>query len=97
MDNSAIVPMEVFNSLSKSDQITALCDYHECSDKKRKLHRDQYVKRGWNPHPPRRFLSWWNKDGPKLTEAATGRGWALITATRAFNCEAVRQVYANHT
>ncbi len=75
------------------DEINDLCDQAGCNEKIRKIHSAQYVDRRWNPHPPRAFLSWWNQDGPKLTVAATGTAWEDIDAVRAFNCEAVRQVY----
>jgi hypothetical protein len=87
------VPMDVFNSMSKDEQIAALCNYHECSKKIRAVHRDQFVLRQWNPHPPQRFVAWWSKTGALDTEKATDRSWLGIDAERAFNCEAVRQVY----
>ncbi len=76
-----------------SEEIESLCEQAGCKESIQKLHHAQYVDRHWNPHPPRAFLSWWNQDGPKLTHAATDRQWADIDAVRAYNCEAVRQVY----
>ena len=93
MRKDLIVPLEEFNQMSKTEQITALCDVYECNPKKRKIHMDQYVWRQWNPHPPQGFLSWWNRNGAQLTEAKTGRTWIGIDAVRAFNCEAVRETY----
>lgn len=87
------VPMDEFNRMSRKDQISALCDYHECSAKQRKIHKDQYVHNSWNPHPPTRFVNWWGRSGALDTEKFTGRTWLGIDAIRAFNCEAVREVY----
>ena len=94
MDESAIVSMEVFNGMSREDQITALCDYHECNKKKRVLHREQYVIKRWNPHPPTRFVDWWRGAGVKQTEGETDRAWLGVKPVVAFNCEAVREVYS---
>ncbi len=87
-----IPTQEEFNAMDKSVQIDTLCTVHECKEKKKKIHHKQYVFEKWNPHPPQRFLRWWNKDGIAQTENATGREWK-IDAIRAFNCEAVREVY----
>ncbi len=76
-----------------SEEISDMCDQAGCNDKIRKIHLSQYADRRWNPHPPRAFLSWWNQDGPKLARDATDRYFDDIDAVRAFNCEAVRQVY----
>ena len=76
--------MEQFNQMSPADQIGALCNYHECKPKIRKIHFDQYVYRRWNPHPPTRFVAWW-KLHPDVSEKTT----ALL----AFNCENYRQQY----
>ena len=86
--------MDEFNEMSKSEQINALCDFHECNEKKRKIHFRQYVHKRWNPHPPRRFVQWWEKDGGAIfTEQKTGRRWAGVETRVAFNCEAVREAY----
>lgn len=85
--------MEEFNSMSKSDQIDSLCAVHECNEKKRKIHRKQYVDDRWNPHPPMRFVFWWNQGGATYTEKATARPWVGIDSVVAFNCEAVREAY----
>lgn len=87
------VPMDEFNRMSKKEQIESLCDYHECNPKQRKIHREQYVDRKWNPHPPHRFETWWSTTGALETEKKTERTWLGIDAVRAFNCEAVREVY----
>jgi hypothetical protein len=87
------VPMDEFNRMSKQDQIESLCDYHECSSKKRKMHKEQYVHERWNPHPPKKFCDWWNSVGALDTEKKINRTWLGVDANRAFNCEAVREVY----
>lgn len=87
------IPMNEFNRMNLKDQINALCDYHECDKKLRQLHVEQYTQRRWNPHPPRRFIKWWATDGVHMTEKKTDRAWTGIDAVRAFNCEAVREVY----
>ena len=79
--------------LSLANEISDLCDQHGCNDKIQKLHHAQFVDKGWNPHPPQAFINWWGSIGIKATEKATGRGWGEIDAIRAFNCEAVREVY----
>jgi hypothetical protein len=89
----AEIPMDEFKNLTRKEQIAALCEYHECKPKIAKIHHDQYVNRRWNPHPPRRFVQWWIKDGAKQTEGETGRAWVGIDPERAFNCEAAREVY----
>lgn len=81
------------NNRQLTDEITDLCEQAGCSDKIAKIHLRQYVHGSWNPHPAREFLSWWNKGGPKLIEAATGSYWRSIDAVRAFNCDEVRKVY----
>jgi hypothetical protein len=93
MNPKAAVPMEEFNQMTKDEQIAALCAFHECKPKVAKIHRDQYVFRKWNPHPPQRFVDWWGTDGVAQTEKRTDRAWSAIDAERAFNCEAVREVY----
>jgi hypothetical protein len=85
--------MEEFNALDKAGQIKALCAFHECNEKQRKIHYAQYVNRRWNPHPPQRFVRWWNGDGPLYTEKKTGRAWLGVEPRIAFNCEAVREAY----
>lgn len=84
---------EEFNRMDKTEQIDALCSVHECNEKKRKIHFKQYVHGQWNPHPPSRFIQWWKSGGVQATEKKTNRGWESIDAIRAFNCEAVREVY----
>lgn len=97
MRKDLIPEMIEFNAMSKPEQIETLCAVHECSEKIRKIHRDQYVNRRWNPHPPERFVNWWKELGWLQTEKKSERGWSIsdepIDAARAFNCEAVREVY----
>ncbi len=75
------------------DEIESLCEQAGCNEKIQKIHHAQYVDRRWNPHPPRAFLSWWNKDGPDITEKATSRAWGDIDAVRAYNCEPAREQF----
>lgn len=74
-------------------EIDDLCEHHGCSNKIRKIHFDQYVFRQWNPHPPSRFVTWWQSEGPVFTEKKTARGWFGINTETAFNCEAVKESY----
>lgn len=76
-----------------NDEISDLCDQKGCNDKIRRIHTVQYVDRRWNPHPPQRFVNWWGSGGLKETEKQTNRSWGDIDAVRAFNTEAVRQIY----
>jgi hypothetical protein len=102
MNKAFEVSMEEFNEMAPKDQIAALCGYHECSEKKRKVHFDDYVRRRWNPHPPQRFVTWWYAGGHRETERKTDRSWSVhvegvykpIDAVAAFNCQAVRDVYS---
>ncbi len=71
-------------------EIEELCEQAGCKEKVKQVHSKQYVDKRWNPHPPRAFLSWWNKDGPQLMKVTTGRAWDDIDAIRAFNCGVVR-------
>jgi hypothetical protein len=77
-----------------ANQIDDLCDQAGCSDKIRKLHTSQFVDKKWNPHPSRRFIDWWGSVGAEATERRTDRSWVGIDAVRAFNSEAVREVYS---
>jgi hypothetical protein len=81
------------NSLPDKDHIDTLCDMAGCTDKERKTHSTQFLKRRWNPHPSERFKRWWVNRGILAAEEATGRGWQGIDYVRAYNCEAVRDVY----
>ena len=80
-----------------SAEIIDLCEQAGCSDKIQKIHHAQYVDRKWNPHPPQRFVNWWGAEGWKRTEKKTDRAWSVndmpIDCVRAFNSEAVREVY----
>jgi hypothetical protein len=76
-----------------ADEINDHCNHSGCSDKIQKIHHAQYVDRHWNPHPPMNFVNWWGSTGAAATEKQTNRAWADIDAVRAFNCEAVREVY----
>jgi hypothetical protein len=33
------------------------------------LHREQYIKKGWDPHPPATFIAWWE---PSDTDEESG-------------------------
>jgi len=76
-----------------SNEISDLCDQAGCNDKIRKVHSSQYVDRGWNPHPPQRFINWWGMKGKAITEKQTDKAWQDVDAIRAFNCEDAREVY----
>lgn len=94
MRKDLIIPVEEFNALPKDKQIEALCDVYECNPKLRKMHFRQYVHHQWNPHPPQRFVIWWDSgEGVKLCEKETLRGWNGADAIRAFNCQSVREIY----
>lgn len=77
----------------QEEEIRELCSKAGCKDKQRKTHAHQYLKKRWNPHPSERFVRWWVNRGIDATEEATGRGWHSIDPERAYNCEAVREVY----
>ena len=76
-----------------ADEISDLCEQAGCNPKIRKVHREQYVHKRWNPHPPNRFVDWWNSGGWRATEEKTNRSWVGVEARIAFNCEAAREVY----
>ncbi len=63
-------------SLSRKEEIEALCDIHGCNAKLRKVHRKQFLEDQWNPHPSERFTRWWMNRGWQDTEDATDRGWS---------------------
>jgi hypothetical protein len=44
--------------------ISDMCDQHGCKTRVRKIHFEQYVDRGWHPHPPQSFINWWNTTHP---------------------------------
>lgn len=61
-----------FVTMTPEDQAESLCSVHECKEKLRKIHRQQFIERRWNPHPPKRFKNWWNsidRDGIHVTVA----------------------------
>lgn len=62
--------------------ITQLCDEYDCSDKIRKVHFDQFVDRGWHPHPPDSFDQWWRKHDDLK--------YGGIDVKRAWNCKRYR-------
>jgi hypothetical protein len=80
-------------SLKPEERITELCQKAECNEKLRKIHKHQYLHGQWNPHPSERFRRWWSGRGVTDTEEVTERGWVGIDATRAYNCEPVRECY----
>jgi len=43
----------------KIEEIDNLCRLHGCSEKIAKIHRAQFVDRGWMAHPPKAFCDWW--------------------------------------
>lgn len=68
----------------RARDVDEMCDNAGCSDKIRKIHYEQYVKRQWHPHPPKEFCDWWGGQ----YESRQG-----IEAKRAYNCEVFRQRY----
>jgi len=86
------VPMDVFNRMTRAQQIQTLCRFHECNDKIAEIHHDQYVHRNWNPHPPKRFLDWvfTHPDYVEMLDyGTTGRE----VAVKMFNCQSYRDQY----
>ena len=78
----------------REDVISDLCDQAGCNEKVRAIHRDQYVKRRYQPHPPSDFTDWWYQGGGwQFLEKVSGRGWCGVDAARAWNCDVVRQGY----
>lgn len=70
--------------MSRSDreaEISDLCDQHQCKDKIRKIHFEQFVHRNWHPHPSMEFEQWW----PTQPEYTQGVG-----VKPAFNCQMYR-------
>lgn len=69
----------------RSIRISDLCDEHDCSDKIRKIHHDQYVNKRWLPHPPAAFVEWWKQRLEyKVSE---------VQPTPAWNCQWVQDEY----
>lgn len=69
----------------RKEEIASLCDHYGCDEKRGKRHFDLYVNKGWNPHPPKRFVKWWTTQ----PDYASG-----VTATSAFNCQCYRDTYS---
>jgi hypothetical protein len=40
-----------------------------CDSETASRHREQYIKRGWDPHPPATFIAWWE---PSETDEESG-------------------------
>jgi hypothetical protein len=66
-----------------TDQIAKLCKEAGCDEQTSKLHRDQFIKKRWHPHPRKSFVQWWEPWGfDKTTGASIGgheeayRRWA---------------------
>lgn len=95
------------HSLPDKEHIAELCSIAGCSEKKQKIHAQQFLHRRWNPHPSERFVRWWMNRGVLSTEEATDCAWAApranseskrlypIPSVKAYNCERVREVYAD--
>jgi hypothetical protein len=49
--------------LALSDQIARLCKEAGCSDSIATLHRNQFIKKKWHPHPQKSFVQWWEPWG----------------------------------
>jgi len=82
--------------LSREAQIAAMCEEAQCSDKIKKVHEQQFLRRHWNPHPSERFQRWWMNRGKEDSQRATGSAWSDIDSVRAYNCERVREVWREH-
>jgi hypothetical protein len=65
--------------------IKALCQRHSCSEKIRKIHYDQAVYRGWDPHPSQEFVNWWHTHSDFKEHG--------IDAVRARNCKSYCDEY----
>ena len=72
----------------EEDEIADLCERHRCSEKKRKIHLDQFVNRGWHPHAPESFVDWWHKH-PDFKNSG-----GSLDAKRAYNCQRYRSQFA---
>jgi len=62
------------------DYIAERCEEAGCKPKVAALHRDQYVNRRWDPHPPQDFVRWWHSQ-PE----------SRLKAVIAYNCAEVRK------
>lgn len=63
----------------------SLCTKHHCNEQIRQIHFDQIVNRGWHPHPPQQFITWW-KSHPESK---------FTTATKAFNCQLYQEQFSS--
>lgn len=57
---------------------TFLCNKNGCNEKVAKVHFDQIVNHGWNPHPSKEFSDWW-RNHPHYQDE--------IDVVRARNCK----------
>jgi hypothetical protein len=71
------------------DQIIDLCKRHGCKEKIRKIHFDQYVNKGWCPHPPEAFDSWWQNHRRHLNDEGA------LKPVIAYNCRSYRTEFNN--
>lgn len=69
----------------RADFISDLCAEHNCSEKLRKIHFDQYVDRQWHPHPSKEFLEWF-----KTTEESR---LFNVNPKVAWNCQRYRDEF----
>ncbi len=42
--------------------IRRVCRDAGCDSAQAQRHREQYLKQGWDPHPPAAFIGWWEPD-----------------------------------
>lgn len=61
----------------REDHISDLCAFHNCNEKTRKLHLQQFVgggphPGGWHPHPMSDFKKWWEPSGYAPNGASVG-------------------------
>lgn len=45
----------------KKDWIQHACKHYGCNEKIARLHFQQFVHKGWNPHPSKKFWDWIDK------------------------------------
>ncbi len=64
------------------EEIAEICATHNCTEKRRKIHFDQYVDRAWHPHPSDKFIIWFQSQDDFLREK--------VNPKVAWNCQSYR-------
>lgn len=49
--------------MTPQQQIAIKCKQAECDEKQAAVHMFQYVRKGWDAHPPSAFIGWWMPHG----------------------------------